>query len=278
MHSCVRLPPKPAWYELGVKDEGRILTVSVAPTAHDELKRLATNDAPIVGALLELHRFAEFIPPGESSWGFGEVLHVCESERDDWQSWTITIPQVTPRLADGKRDGLREIDWNTPFAISSTLHVLFTLMFILDDECKGDCIEHQLVEYDVNPGRGMGQSGMAAGLSPMVVAWVVEQVENQSHPVIDVNMRNAHMRLFALDALDRYDAYYIGSEFYEPHRIHLKCANNATGLDPDSHQLTGDDRGYELVPHNVDTPMEQLVLLTGVATLEQLVRQSLKNT
>lgn len=58
-----------------------------------------------------------------------------------------------------------------------------------------------------------------------------------------------------------------------PKWVNFSCPGNACGLDPEDYYEKSLDWGYQLVPHNVDSPLQQLTLLAGVAMLYQLARQ-----
>lgn len=54
----------------------------------------------------------------------------------------------------------------------------------------------------------------------------------------------------------------------------LNCPGNACGIHPVIHWEEGEN-GYKFSCHNVDTPMQQLTLLAGLATLHDKARQEM---
>ena len=57
--------------------------------------------------------------------------------------------------------------------------------------------------------------------------------------------------------------------------LSIGCSGDRTGLHPSSFGSIGIGRGYQFSCHNVDTSMQQLTLLVGLATLCDKVRKEM---
>lgn len=246
----------PAWYELGIADEGRRLVVSLGPTAYAVIQEHLTGRYQWITRFKEQFRLPAFVPPTESAWGFGAVCVSQSARREGWKAWEIELPAVAP-----------EQQWTAFRAITASLASLFMCLWLVED--RGDCSAPQLLECELLVGEGMGGSGIWAGTSPTLCRWLAQQPHESYHPGISAAMRCAFQQLSGKEPLGQSRIHAL---MRQPKWVNFNCVGNACGLDPDGYENRDLDKGYMLLPHNVDSPIQQLTLLVGLAALHHYAR------
>ena len=81
-------------------------------------------------------------------------------------------------------------------------------------------------------------------------------------------MRTAHS--FIWDGASRSERY--GARIGHPKWIYLDVPGDACDLSPDNNSHNDMDQGYTLVPHNVDSGLQQLTFIVGLAKMHDLIR------
>lgn len=251
----------PMWYDLGV--DGTDLLVYVHQKAADSVKRSLTKSSPIVPALQKELNLPDFILPTEGKWGFGEILSIQQGITPDWITWKCPLPIIL-----GPESGPRG-NWQGAFAVSATLQVLFTALAIADEETDSS-LQQLLVVDGWLTRSGMNGGSLIVIVCPPLCSWLSQQEDNSTSPEICAAMKRTdeHMRGQKWSFGDSdFRAW-----FRQPKWINLDCPGEACGLDPVDYYNLSLERGYDLAPHNVDSPLQQLTLLSGLAALCQLAR------
>lgn len=265
MFRCSIKKSLPTWYELGITADGTSLILSVAPGAFSDLKRRLVPTLPVIQAILSEFKFQAFIPPAEASWGFGPVFQSAPAQYPEWITWQCPLPQLT-------RKNISVVNWPAAYAVSVSLALTCNALYITDD--KSGCDRSQLLECDLGIGKAMGTWNLSVGISPDLCRWLANQPHNAHHPAITNVMHNAYGHIYGDTKLDKYTKQKIWALTRQPKWINFHTEGDACGLDPCSAMAEqAIDRGYYLSPHNVDSPLQQLVLLAGVAALYQQARQ-----
>lgn len=252
----------PVVYEIGVGEDQTSLMVNVHKKAFEYASEiLGRPNVPLASALRDEFRLPEFIPPSAENWGFGSVLSKADSDRSDWTVWRCALPA---------RKKKHEIDWGTLYGISATLNVLTVALSIFEDEISAP--KPQLLCIRLFTMRGDSGGSLSAEIGRAMLPWFSTQQDNFQHAGIQTIMKNTYERLTKYKvpnvSFGRFDAY-----FRQPYFVNLSCPGNACGLDPEDY-FERKDRGYKLLPHNVDSPVQQLTLLMGLAAMHDEARKA----
>lgn len=287
----VRYKDISAWYELGITDDHKALIIRIEKTALVEVQKLLTMKAPLVRIYEErLNKtplFGElFIPPREKVWGFGEVLEQFPQERDDWISYHCDLPVILSAEQvkwQGNDSGFYgERNWERAEQVTVTLKVLFEALWLFEEQAaEKEIIKNQvqlLIIEGMRVESGLHGSSFSVKLSKRFCNWLKKQIGDKEYkafehlhlPEAERAMTEAHFQIWQ-KPLDRYDLRRHEVVCHPPKSIHLSCPGNACGLDPEYSRT--EDWGYMLQPHNVDSRIQQLTLLAGIAKLHDLVRQ-----
>jgi hypothetical protein len=268
----IRLPQNeaiPAWYRLSVKD-GRVLVISIHQKAMEYLRSLEYSKASMVSGFIKKLRLDAFIPPTESSWGFGRwtlwgpdaVLESKAPKNSLWTSCECALPVF--------RD---DADHQKFIRIRATLSVLFQALAIYGFDGDTEWNKPQLVvinglrvECDLHGG------SLSATLTPAMIAYLRAQPGNSELSEVSNAMKQASRHM--LGRPKGYDdSHSYKAHCRQPKWINLTVPGDACGLDPGDYHDTSLESGYDMHPHNVDSSFQQLSFLMGLAKLHQLAEK-----
>ncbi len=274
----------PAWYEISWDDENKAIVVRVHRAVLNQLG-LLTNEAPIIRILSTDIDLSDFVPFGESNWGFGQVLEQI-GEDDKYISFRVSLPRVIWTISKAKREdrfgfkGLPErgYNWQAAYNLSASLNVLFlALAFSLREEIIWENEIPQLVNCKLQTSKESYGGALSIRLSKALVDWLAKYQVNEDIPEASEALFEAYSAMYEFkdEEAIAFNRHYLNARVLSiKQRITLNCPGDACGLDPDNMNEIR-DRGYELVPHNTDTPIQQLTLLAGVAKLCDIYREDL---
>lgn len=264
----------PVWYDLDVLDGGRGLVLKIEKGAAEQLFEYLT--AKTANRFMSGVKVPTFIMPGILPWGYGPVL-VMGGQEGPWVRIECDLPAL---FSDIKADTYTsEERWDRAYGLSATWSLLMAGLGQIGSIYMSPLDGLQLLEVElgVNKERGMHSCPILAGLSVTTLDWLRGQGEERRHRVIGACMLEAHHRMRQYDRSDDWVNGRTYAMIRQPARIDFGCDGDACGLNP-SHDYGYDlrhQKGYELFPHNVDTPMQQMVLLVGIAALNCLVRKDM---
>lgn len=246
----------PAWYKLDANKGNLSLSINkqTLPQIKEQLNRVAQKYQD------HLSLNHPFTPPSsDREWGFGPVLSEQEDkENSGWLIYTCSLPAY--KKAEG-------IDWDSLYETSATLEVLFRNLLIAENQT--DSLSPQMIEINLITGKKSSYGGtLSAIVRPALAKWLNINVDTKKGPVIAQVMKDAYFRMFDTDK-ELFDHNFRVS-IRDPKWINITCPGNACGLDQEFPASSGLDVGYELQPHNVDGPVQQLTLLSGLAKLDNL--------
>lgn len=250
----------PAVYDLDLVEGNKGLIIKTHPQATGYLESmLGRTDVPMTIALEKELSLTKFIPFGSKRWGFGPILRHT-GEDNGWMKWQCNFPK-------GKRPG---IDWQALFEVSATLNVFF--------KCLGwqektiDSPYQQLLHPSLVTDRGMHGGSLVANLGKTLLPWISSHPDNSRRTDVEKAMRDVYMYTSGTRIKeDEQYLYRVMAWFRQPCWVNLSCPGNACGLDPDNYDYDP-RRGYILYPHNVDSPIQQLTLLSGLAAINMAAR------
>jgi hypothetical protein len=222
-----------------------------------------------------------------SDFGFGGCL-IFLGENSDFQSYAITIPKIIYKTERSCRTcqgsgvivGFKcmycagtgfEIkhDYTTAYAISSSLALLFSALSLYDLKTSSNL--PQLMT--LNTTAIISSSGFAISGEYSMEAVRASSLLNR----LDMNQINEAMRLAWLEMNDglvsSLDQWHFYLNVLIGRRVGLCFSNGAICIIPEPESLyVANIAGYNFYSYEVDTPMQQLVLLVGLARLHDILR------
>lgn len=272
MNSAFARETIPAWYELSLKGDS-IICVKVHRAALAEIQKKSWDTAPAIEHMSKLFGFTFFTKPIEGDCGFENVFKQGASDRPDWIVWEIQLPVIwnetqKGRLTKGK-DSHEEV-----IAIRATLWFFLSTAFWLYGSEKGNTgwKESQLIIIEgigLPDDNRMGSGGLSVTLMPAVIPWLAKHEDHEHiQPLVDA-MKKAYNHMWPkLSRFERFQAL-----FRKPKRLDLQVPGDRCDLSPEWSNSDGDlKEGYTLHPHNVDSSLQQLTFIAGLAKLHDLVR------
>jgi hypothetical protein len=278
----------PCIYELlYIKGDPPVLQMKI----HNDFLEANKGLSPVQEVLEDMrkeHNLGEFMPFGNEYFGFEKSLKKGKTE-GDFTEFNIEIPILRKPTSEickhcngtGENKDLEMVcswceggtfgifyDWRSLSAVSASLHILTSMTEIF--EKKTSAKSCQLLSLQVYCGKGTGGFPMSGSYGIDFCNWLA------SFP--------GHYRFNqATDAMREVYGYIFNSkmEYWDFHAyvdenawIIIDCPGDACGLHPsDGYWKPG--RGREFSCHNLDSPMQQLTLLTGLAVLSGEARKKI---
>jgi len=281
----------PCWYELSWNEGLRILIVRVHENFLKKMRKMAIGNAIAVSFAKEFG-FKKFENDPMKDFGFEGVLH-NKGVSDGFMEYSILIPKVKIKTEEnchhcqgsGKRDQFpdeaclscngdgkeRDYDYTAAYAISASLTLLF---IILDDDADTGADVPQLLTVRTMCVREAHGGSMSGSYSVDFVEWLSGFKENQSIPEMEKAMMLAYERMMTL----RFESRASFRAFINDDRgwLNVSIPGDACGLNPSYSMRCHENEGYDFSCHNVDTAVQQLTLLCGLAALHDRARHELK--
>ncbi len=262
---------QPAYFEVGVLEEGKGLILSAHRKFAESLKPVTADPhRPLFTGFeqnLQVRPMVSYVSE-QRGWGFGEVFTPL-SEENDWVKWQCLFPE-------GRELFSTDSDWRARNELAASFRIL-TLMASTFQE-KSDSNRNQLVQLDmtVTTDEYFNKAPISATLTPAFVRWLATQRPRISAPEVEKPMRTAYDRMsgWPTDESARFQCTYRA-----PHFVNLIIPGQDAGLDPKDYGANVDrngavlHEGYTLLDHNVDTIVQQMSLLTGIAAMHDLARR-----
>jgi hypothetical protein len=253
----------PAWYELSLVNEG-IIRLKVHRDALQHMRDVDWEKAPAVRDMVKRFGFESFYVPCDGMCGFDKVFTQGGLATGTWVGWDIRLPNI--RTENGEHEDSKKYT----MAVRATLWLFTSCLWLYEGDTQWTKPQLMVVEGICLPTEEMRMclGSLSVSLSPKVIRWLSKQPKNKHlEPVIDA-MKNASRVMWESSS----DRGGFGALVRESKWLHLDVPGNACGLDPESHDDESLDVGYTLEPHNVDSSLQQLTLLAGLAKLHDLVR------
>lgn len=283
----------PCWYELSWLEKIPAILLRVHKDFVEEIKerKIDFEKAPMVMGLKLEFGFKNFVGDFNGNFGFDDVFK-RKGEKDGFIEFLIKIPKVKKKTdkscscckGKGKTDfaGIKKLclscdgkgkeyiyDWRSPYAISGSLNVFFTLAaFPKKDTCAPN---NQLMDINLRTTRGGHGGSLRGDYSIFLAEWFNSCDKEKTATQIKQATMRAYRRMFEMSSFDRYKF----DTRVNNGGVFISCPGDATGIHPDGYR-NDKNEGREFSCHNVDTPMQQLILLVGLAALHDIVRKEIK--
>jgi hypothetical protein len=287
----------PAWCKLGFDpNKPAILFRIHKDFIQNELRKIKPSSPIIQDFQSRLPHIGEFKLAFENEFGFDGVFRRKEKlgPKNDslFYEYTITIPNLrnteTCYLCNGIRmvggthcrscggKGLvSRLNWNNAHQVVATLASV-SADFSCPEEANYTGDESQLLTFASVYAEGSCGSSINALFSKRLCEWMRERGEGKIPEVEDaMALAWARMNNGSIEESDRrrIEAVIDTPEGW----LNISCPGQGCGLYPSQgfKDYNGDVIGAEFKPHNVDTPMQQLTLLAGLAALYQLAHKEI---
>jgi hypothetical protein len=284
----------PCWYELSWRE---ILSPSIILRVHKDFigeikeRKIDFENAPIIMGLKMEFGFENFIGNFDKDFGFDGAF-MRKGETGGFVEFVIPIPKVKKEGGQcnscggsGENEELLHgecltcsgsgkkyaYDWKTAYGISASLNVFFTLASFPEKETQAEF--PQLMTISVATRKGMYGGSLSGECSIPFAKWAEKFYcgERNFAPEVLEAMESSYHHMFGLSDFDIniFQAYMSNGFLY------TSCPGDACGLHATSQRLQKNE-GYKFSCHNVDTPMQQITLLAGLAALHDKARKEMK--
>jgi len=279
----------PCWYELSWREDGPSIVLRVHQEFIDNSQKIPDN-APIAELFRDDFKFKQFCGNFEKNFGFDNALRRLPA-RDEFVEFSIDIPHMKKRTEEkcpdcngtGKDEFLlREcfhcdgsgketfLEWGQIYAISASLTVFFTFSQFPIEETSSQL--HQLFTIKTVADKDMHGGSLWGEFSIPFTDWLISLGQVDLPEVVHA-MQVTHKQLFG--QLKEFDKYSFRACLRESGSIIIDCPGNACGIHPEIN-TRWEGFGYKFTCHNVDTPWQQLTLLTALAVLHDRAREEIK--
>jgi len=174
-----------------------------------------------------------------------------------------------------KGTGLESImDWKPIYAISASFTIFFELAFL---KCfknnKTLCSFPQLITVETVTEEKQHGGSLSGTYSIPLVRFLSSFQPNSEIAEMTEAMIKVWKKMF--NGVDEYGKHSFWAKVaYENGWLNVSCPGDACGLHPDSFG-PNPGKGYKFSCHNVDTPMQQITLLAGLAALCDKARKEI---
>ena len=250
----------PAWYELDFQKDEFVITINHEVFTY--LKKTLCEPLPIADFMRQVLNLPKYYPPTLPKWGFWETISTRKN--DDKVEMICKLP-VVKSFHNLNKD--YAFSHNQSICISASLELLFKALNNIKPITDADF--PQILTIEMNLYADSSGIGLSAGLSRQVGKWIGKMPHDSENKDIINAMLSAYttMRASKRSILDRFSA-----NLRHPNRIDMMCPGDRCELNPDHQDVYNSKKGYELWPHNIDSCLQQLTLLAGLAKLYQLVK------
>ncbi|MGD0977303.1 MAG: hypothetical protein ABR875_03355 [Minisyncoccia bacterium] len=281
----------PCWYELSWKDDKKKPAINIR--VHKDFVRQTKEipaDAPVIEEYRRKFGLGEFCTDMNKGFGF-EGAFLKESESDEFVVWSGKLPKIRKDetrechycKGSGKDifmddichscDGTgheHKIDWHDADAFSASYSIFSMLSEYPEEMTRSSA--HQLMTVETYLRQGMGGAAICGIYGIDLVKWLSSKVGNTLDEMIKA-MMNAYGHMWELKPFDRHD--FNSWVAYEGGWLNVHCPGNACGLNPSHSSGPDRGRGYQFSCHNVDSTLQQITLLAGLAALHDQARKEI---
>lgn len=286
-----------AWYELSFDARRATIILRVHRNFIRNLELEATVDSPFIQAFMEEFGFAQFDGSLTRDFGFERTFRLRQTCPDGFNEFDAKLPRVEKitdesceMCAGTGKDRTRwdnrclycegagrktDYDWKAAYAISAGFTVFCDLAFHprwgKGPDPPPD--KSQLLTLQTMTRSGAHGGSISGMLSIPLVAWLSRFQADARLPVVENAMRVAYNRMFIMRsyvAAREFRAWLRDDRGY----LLIDCPGDACGLHPsDFAPPLARLEGYNFTCHNVDSPVQQLTLIAGLAALCDRVRR-----
>ena len=258
---------------------------------------LVPEDAPLASYFMNEFGFSSFEKSlKDGDFGFNGSFKKVDF-MNDFYIFKVAIPvvkkqsdEICPGCEGAKKDTFGSgkcfrcngtgkkilVDWNPMYAISASFTLLFNLIdlrFSESDEILSPL--PQLITLSTRTEREQHGGSLGGTYSIPLAKFLSSFEPNTKITEMVEAMITAYGKMFGTD--DGYSKHsFRATVDYENGWLNVSCPGDACGLNPSEHTGPKPGRGYKFSCHNVDSPMQQITLLSGLAALCDMARKEIK--
>lgn len=164
------------------------------------------------------------------------------------------------------------------YAICASLCLLFELApQRWEKKFKTDCDFPQLLILETSIQKNIQHGGTFGGIYSVPLVKFLASFEPNTEICEMINaMTSAHKKMFG--KFDSFNKCYTWAKVAYKHGwLNVSCYGDACGLHPANSFVSENECGYRFDCHNVDTPMQQIILISGLAALCDKARKEIKS-
>lgn len=254
----------PCWYELSWNAEvpAIILKIHKDFIKHRNIK--LGDLAGIVDFNKNFSYFGDFESDFQGNIGFSGVLRHY-GEDGEFIKFAVDIP------TKGKNYDLYEM----LYRISASFTILFTFLYVQEYETK--CKFPQLLTINTTTHEEMCGGSVGGQFSVSLVNWL--KTFNPYDEILEIKKatKKVYEYIFFYDDVKIQVFDYRAELGNKDGGLVMDCPGHAAGIFPEIHHDYDDKTdGYKFSCDNVDSPAQQLVLLSGLAALHDKARREIK--
>lgn len=281
----------PCWYELSWQKESPALILRIHKDFIQNLE--LPPDVPILKSFMEEFNLASSSLNFQQDVGF-ENSFKRQGEKDNFVIFRAEIPEIATLgkekcpgcKGSKKRDFDREclecsgtgkqinIDWHRAYAVSASLSLLTK---VLSHREKVLSTLPQLLTLKTAITADMNRAPVWGEIGLTLRNWLITQDTQPISQEIVQAMQSAYQKMWAINKLSRCELAYFRSQIDEKGLFYIECpGTNSCSIFHDQAWDIGEGKGYNFTNHNIDTPLQQLTLVAGLAVLHDYARREIK--
>ncbi len=284
----------PCWYELSWQKKEPAILVKVHRDFIRSVKTVS-KDAPIVVSLKEEFGFKDFIGSFEGNFGFDNAFVFLE-QKEDFTEFVVKIPKIKKWtnkectychgtgkeiFSETKRgcfhcEGKGKeyfFDWQAAYAISASFTVFTALAKFPKVVTSATILQLMTINASINK-ENLGKAWLDGEYSIPLVQWLSLLFEKSISDMVSA-MKTTYDLMVGLKRfnLSEFKAAVDGKGGW----LNIDCPGNACGLNPVHNAGYNIQKGlgYEFSSHNIESPVQQITLIAGLAALNDVSRKNL---
>jgi len=249
----------PARYHITPTETG--IAVAVNKQTIPNFKIASAGRMDEIARYLKIPPFIK--PSSDHEWGFGPVFKETQSPNPDFVLYSCDFPHVFDKK-QYNADGIS--------AVLQSLSSLFTFIGFSDGISNSPVEQQMDIDLDLDRSATLYVAPISAEIYSTLVKWMRNNLNDSVASQIKESMKIGYLNMWN----DKVYTPHV-SEFRlfwnNPKWLILAVPGDAADLGPNMHQIydeSENETGYRMTPHNVDSPHQQLTLLTGLAKLDEI--------
>lgn len=273
----------PCWYEISWKGKIKSLELKIHPDFIQNSPPITDNN-PMLTLIKHKFKLPDFYSDFSDNIGFGKIFKNAGVDQRGMLVFQTEIPKLAKpidekcRACKGDKHfsctvcfGVGKeisIDWKTAFNLSASLNVLTRYLSSPSKETSANF--PQLITLRTKTDNDQHGGSLWGKISQNLHNHIKSLNEHSLNKIITPAMVVSYQRMF-------FSASFLKSFFVTERQsnggLSLNCFGDRSGIFPDE-GWSNTNEGYEFTCHNVDSPMQQIALIAGLAALHDSARKA----